>query len=83
MRALLIPAVVALTLLGCKTDEFKDAKVATAPAPSASAPKAGAPAPKVPGIPKSGQLPADHPPVGATGPGPMDKAPRPRVPVLP
>lgn len=84
MRALWLTTAVALTLLGCKTDEFKDAKVATAPeatAPKAGTPQTGGPAPKIPGIPKSGQLPADHPPVGATGPAATDKAPRPRVPV--
>ena len=47
---------------------------ATAPSANAN----GMRAPKLDNFPKDGQLPADHPPVGA-GINPTDQAPRPRV----
>jgi len=80
-----------LLLVGCDQDKrFQNAPEVTASnSPEAVTPaNAGAGtdpasgqvqrAPKLDNIPKSGQLPADHPPVGA-GVNPTDKAPRPRV----
>ncbi len=97
--AILLLSLAILATTGCKEDEFANAPGVKASdsqkgdpqavAPNTRAKSAiGAPAPKADGepIPKSGQLPSDHPPIGAAGgaaPGPMpqDKAPRPRQPV--